>query len=1135
MKQRPYGLPFLSLTASLMAFCSTGVAQAPVPGDARSAGLHYIVPDVALWFDNAGSGFITNGFINLSDQPNPVDLGNWEPYTSSMGESTFLIEFNTYANDGSFANQNNGVAIQPAAGGPGKMSYAYYDDTGKPFPGIINLSRQNGNPGRVAGDKRVGATNFITECETSLGQLLPFQSNNRWTSNNIYQGTTPGTGNRYVAEQIFSLNPATLAATPVTNAWDYVYGPYSGTMGADNGSPQCSRTGGRPDFLDNGNIVVMIDDKTGLLDPVNGEVSTFAIVAPNGKVVKGPIEAPLNPSGGNDIFDNMCAFAGGFCIRDHASHFFYDDDGNLMSSNNQAVAIANLQAAPPDGWGFTGAYDTGRGDADHIAGDIRSPYVFYADGVVVSGSGASASNAVMMAIWNGRTGAFITNVMVSPDLDPGSLSFDRVALAVNMSNQVCVAWDGQPDKTLGYANQTMAQVMQFDGANVTYLTPTFFAFINSDNTNTVAVNGLAEGYVTSNPSVSMTTKAICIAAKGTINSTNNPFGGPDSTFGSSSDYTTVYTVLSMPLGGPETAGSSYVVPDMALWWNTNKNIVTNGPVNIAQQGAVTSSDSWEPYASVVGASTFLIEFSTYANDGTLANMNNVIAKQPAAGGAPALGYAYYGDAGGSSPGPFMGQINLSRETGNPGRVAGDMRSGATAFITECEVSIGQLAPFKSDSRWTGNDIYAGTDRYVAEQLFTLDPTTLAQTPVTNAWDYVYGADTTPMGSGNNAPQCSRTGGRPVFLDNGNIAVVIDDKTEIVDPTHGEVTTFAVITPKGAIVSGPTEVRDADIWDNVCAFKGGFAVRVHELMYLYSDDGVLVTNIDVLASSGLVWGNDPSGAGGRGDAYRIGGSINSYYVYMAGGTTNVPGYSTAPMSFGLQSKDHDGIVYVAVWDTRTGACVATAPVCELDPAYYASSRAMIAVDAADDFTVAYKLRPTVNFPQFQTLARVGQLVGGTNIAWLGPSFYPFVNHDAYGNVFGTTNASGASTVYETDEPSVAMTTQQICISAKGTINSTNNPVAAPDTSPYTDLYTVIANPAAVAAARPTMTATLSAGNVIISWNASAGLFTLVSSSNLAAPLSSWAAVSPQPPATLANGKYSMTVPVKAGNQYFDLTK
>jgi hypothetical protein len=458
-----------------------------------------------------------------------------------------------------------------------------------------------------------------------------------------------------------------------------------------------------------------------------------------------------------------------------------------------------------------------------------------------------------------------------------------------------------------------------------------------------------------------------------------------------------------------------------------------------------------------------------------------------------------------------------------------MRPGATNFITECEVSIGQLSPFMSANRgesWAKNDIYQGTDRYAAEQIFSLNPATLVQKPVTDAWDYVYGPYSGTMGANNGGTQCSRTGGRPVFLDNGNIAVVIDDKTSIVN-AGGEVTTFAIIEPNGTVVKGPTLVDPRDIFDNVCAFKGGFAVRVHNLLYFYDDDGNALTNVDVNVTSGLVFANSPTDAGGRGDAYRIGGNIGSYYVYMAGGTTN-------GVKIGANANPGP-VVCVAAWDTRTGKCVATAPVCELDPSYYTSDRTMIAVDASDHFTVAYKLEPTAAFPQFQTMGRIGQLVGGSSITWLGPSFYAFYNHDAYGGqTYGNTNSPA---YYETDEPTVAMTSQAICFGAKGTINSTNNPASAPDTQPQTTVYTVIANPAHVpSAAAPTMTATLSAGNVIISWNASAGLLTLVSSSNPAAPLSTWAAVSPQPPTTgPVNGKYSMTVPVKAGDQYFDLKK
>lgn len=1087
MKEFTPGRSRAALATCFIIACITCHGQI-VPGDARSAGLRYIVPDVALWFNT--NGFVTNGFINVAQQANPADLGNWEPYQGLVGDSTFLIGINTYANDGTMANQNFAVAKQPADGGPALVGYEFYDDSRHPFSGAISLSRQNGNPERVAGDKRIGATTFITEAEVSIGQIAGFMSNNRWTNNDIYSGN-----NRYAAEQLFTLNTNTLVQTSVTNAWDYVYGSYIGVMGPNNNAPQCSRTGGRPDFLDNGNIVVMIDDKTSIASS-SGEVTTFSIIKPDGTSVKGPtLVAP------SAIFDNQCAFQGGFCIRVGADMYFYDNDGNLQHSNNLAQAIANLQAAPPNGYGFTGAYDEGRGDGQHIAADIRSPFVFLAGSVSVG----TGSNACMMAIWNGQTGAFITNVMVSTDLDPGFLTVDRTGLAVNMSNQVCVAFDGQADRTAGFANQVIARVMQFDGTNTTYLCPSFFAFVNSDNVNSVATNGSPQGFLTQNPEVSMTTHAICISATGKINSTNNPFALPDSQAGN----TAVYTVLSMPLGGPETVGLTFVVPDMACWWNTNRNVVTNGPVNIAQQASPESLGNWEPYSSVVGESTFLIEFNIYANDGTLANQNNVVALQPASGGAPALGYAYYDDSGA----PFKGQINLSRQNGNPGRVAGDMRPGATNFITECEVSIGQIPQFQSANRgqtWTNNDIYQGSDRYAAEQIFSLNPNTLAQTPVTNAWDYVYGGFVGTMGTGNNAPQCSRTGGRPVFLDNGDIAVVIDDKTAIMN-AGGEVTTFTIIKPNGALVAGPTLVAPRDIFDNVCAFKGGFAVRVHNLLFFFDNTGKALTNVDVNVSSGLTFGGG-SDAGGRGDGIRIGGNVGSYYVCMAGGTTN-PG----------------PIMSVAVWDTRGFACVATAPVCELDPDYYKTDRAMVAVDSSDHFTVAYKLKPTSNFPQFQTMGRIGQVVGGTNIAWMGPSFYAFYNHDAYG---------GATTpAYETDEPTVAMTTQQICFAAKGVINSTNNPTAPPDTQPQTTVYSVIANPAAsTAVIRPTVTATLSGGNMILTWDANAGLFTLISSSNVAAPVSSWAPVSPQPQTTgPVNGKYSMSVPIKPGDQFFELKR
>jgi len=151
------------------------------------------------------------------------------------------------------------------------------------------------------------------------------------------------------------------------------------------------------------------------------------------------------------------------------------------------------------------------------------------------------SNVVMLGVWDGRNGAFVTNAIVTSDLDATLTSVDRVNLAADALDRVCVAFDGKPDTTGGYQDQLIARVMQFDGRNVSVLTPSFFPFISADNTNNVAANGVL-GFVTANPTVAMTTEAICFGAKATINSTNNPAGGPDSGL-----ETDVYTVTSHPV------------------------------------------------------------------------------------------------------------------------------------------------------------------------------------------------------------------------------------------------------------------------------------------------------------------------------------------------------------------------------------------------------------------------------------------------------------------------------------------------------------------------------------------------------------------------------------------------------------
>jgi len=468
-----------------------------IPSGVSSVGLTHIVPDMLLWYNGAGNYF-TNGPVNPTAQL--ANLQNWEPNISVLGDTTFLIGANTFADDGTQLNQRFVVTFQPAAGGPPKIGEEFYTDAGAPFRGQINLSRQNGNPQRVAGDKRIGATNFLTAAETSAGQNPAFQSDSRWTSNLIYQAD-----NRYVTVQPFSLDATTLVQTPLHKAFDAVYGNYVDNTTVPGGGNQISRTGGTGAGLDNGNFVVVWDDKTTFSDPA-GEVTTFAIITPAGAVVKSHTLVDAR-----DIWDNVCAYRGGFAVRVHDTIYFYDNNGNLQGSS------------PQDRSGLS--FDKGRGDGTRIASDIRSYYVY------LTGN-AGAHTPVNVAIWDSRTRNFVASAPVS-DTEPAVHSVDRVNLAVDASDRFCVAWAESP--TPDFINQIAARVMQFDGTNITYLTHSFFPFVNYDPDGSLNLTTLA-------PSVAMTTRQICIAAKGTINSTNNPAGGPNT-----AAETTLYTVISTPV------------------------------------------------------------------------------------------------------------------------------------------------------------------------------------------------------------------------------------------------------------------------------------------------------------------------------------------------------------------------------------------------------------------------------------------------------------------------------------------------------------------------------------------------------------------------------------------------------------
>lgn len=501
---------------------STPRAIAFVPGNAESAGLARVVPDRVL-FD--------------TDTPN---LGNWEPFASVVGTNIFVVEANTFAEDGQFANQRYGLAFQPVGGGTPTLGDAFFADAGTPFRGQINLSRQNGNPGRVAGDRRPGAVNLVAGGEASPHAVAGFNSDNRWSLG--YDRLADG---RYATIQMSSVNVATLAQTPLSRALDPANGRLTTGAAPNN---QISRFGGDIAVLDNGNIVSVVDDRSGAHNA--GTTAVAAIFAPDGTVVKDTfIVAP------GEVWSNVAAFRGGFCVRVLGVLYFFDNTGTATGSTPQATS--------------GGGFDAGRGDGTRLAGHINSPYVF------LSGK-ASGTQIIRLAVWDARDRSFVamTEVNEAGILDAAS---DRVNLAVDALDRVAVAYETKISATQEL-NQTLMRVFAFNAPARRFdaLTPSFFAFVNFGDT----------GFTTIRPTVAMTTRQILIAAKGEINKANNVAAGPDSLA-----QTTFYTVLAHPApaddptppvpggGGATVAISRTGVNLQISYTGTLESTPTLGPAN----------------------------------------------------------------------------------------------------------------------------------------------------------------------------------------------------------------------------------------------------------------------------------------------------------------------------------------------------------------------------------------------------------------------------------------------------------------------------------------------------------------------------------------------------------------------------
>lgn len=507
------------------------------PGSIESVGLTRIVADTPVIV------------------PELDAVGNWEPYVSVLGTTTFLIEGNTFAQD-STTLQRYVVALQPAAGGAAKLAEGFYADNGTAFKGQINASRQNGNPGRVAGDTRPGAVNYIVGGEASPHVFAEFQSGDRWNT-----GFDRWADGRYGTIQTYRLDVGSLTPTPLSKALDSANGRLTSGAAAGN---QITRFGGDVAGLSNGNFVSVVQDNSRVRADVDCTVAT--IFAPDGTVVKDTFKVA-----DSQIWANVAAFNGGFAVRSGGKFYFY---------NNAGV----LQGDPVDQNTSGEAFDTGRGDGTRIAGHVNSPYVYLVGKV---------QNAAMVrvAVWDATTRTFVAKADVSEGGFRGD--FDRATVAVDALNRFVGAWVAKPD---GYEQQQVAaRVMAFDPATKTIrgLTASFLPFVNQ-----APVGGIRSLQM----SLAMTTKQILVAAKGEINLANKPDQGINTP-----KEVNFYTVISHPAPAEDPTtpvGGGSAAPKIMLTRSGNNLTITSDPQPLAagwvlQVGASVTG----PWVDQVGANT----------------------------------------------------------------------------------------------------------------------------------------------------------------------------------------------------------------------------------------------------------------------------------------------------------------------------------------------------------------------------------------------------------------------------------------------------------------------------------------------------------------------------------------------------
>ena len=246
--------------------------------------------------------------------------------------------------------------------------------------------------------------------------------------------------------------------------------------------------------------------------------------------------------------------------------------------------------------------------------------------------------------------------------------------------------------------------------------------------------------------------------------------------------------------------------------------------------------------------------------------------------------------------------------------------------------------------------------------------------------------------------------------------MVEDRSGIRTDGHSAVAT--IFAPDGTVVKDSWVVAEGDIWSNVAAYQGGFAVRVAGIIYFFDNSGTLKGQVDE-ATSGENFTRD------RGDGTRLAAHINSPFVFLAG---QVSGANR---------------IELAAFDSRDQSFAGKTVVSE--PAFAGGfDRANLAVDALNRIAVGWTSQPT-GYEQQQVAVRVFSFDPATKaFTALTESFLPFINAAPTGGIHSF-------------QMNLAKTTKQILEAAKGEINLQNKPDQGVNSPKEINFYTVFSSP------------------------------------------------------------------------------